>query len=90
MITKNTIYSLEDAFLYLADCQLATVSSMAMKKSRQKFEYERQISIAQMFVDKIRSFKLKNDSGNRVNDILNLPSQSVAEWAKKYEPPKLI
>lgn len=86
MIQENTIHSLADAFLYLANCQLATVQSMAMKKRRGKYEYERQIRIAQKFVDHICNFHLKVDEGNRVNNVLNTPSKNVAEWLKKYEP----
>ena len=85
-IFKDTVHSLEDAFLYLASCQLATVEEIAMKKSRPKGEYQRQTAIAQNYIDWIKDFKIEPDQGNRVADVLNTTSQSVADYVKKYEP----
>lgn len=48
------IRSVEGALLYFADCQLATVDELAMKKSRGKGDYDRQKRIAQKMCDKIR------------------------------------
>jgi hypothetical protein len=62
-----------------------TVESLTMKKSKSKSEYERQISIAQNFVDWIHEFHIVVDPGNRVNDILALPNRSVKDWAMKDE-----
>jgi len=41
----------ELALAYITDCNLATVESMAMKKTRPKGEFERQISIAQTAIN---------------------------------------
>lgn len=85
-IRRYDVHTPEEALLYLASCQIATCEELAMKKSRGVNDYRRQLSIAQSFVDWIRDFKIEVDSGNRVADVLRLPSQSVAEFVKKYEP----
>lgn len=84
MISKHTVRTPEQALLYLADCTLATVSDMAMKKSRSKNEFKRQIEIAQTAVDWIKSFKIHTDTESRVSKILALPDQRVETWAKTY------
>lgn len=71
------------ALAYLVDCTLATVEGMAMKKSRAKFEYERQQGIAQAGVDWLISFGCFY-ADTRVADVV-AAGGSVAEWAKKYE-----
>lgn len=77
------IKTLEDAFVYLADCQLATVVDLAMKKSKSKSEYERQILIAQIFCDYIKEFKLK-DEGNRFEKVQAL-GNNVEKYAEQIE-----
>lgn len=81
---KCDVMTAEGALVYMTSCTLATVSSMAMKKSRQKHEYARQISIAQTGIDWIKDFKITTDE-TRVNQILVRPDASVAEWARTYE-----
>lgn len=44
---KNRVRIPADALAYITDCTLATVCDMASKKRRPKYEFERQISIAQ-------------------------------------------
>ena len=85
-IYKERVHDEKSALLYAANCQLATVSDLAMKKSRGKWDYERQIKLAQNLVDWIHEFKIEVDKGNRVADIMALPSRSVKEWAEQYEP----
>lgn len=84
-ITEHTVHDQNDALLYMANCQLATVAEMALKKTRAKHEYGRQTDIAQLLVNWIQEFHIEVDSGNRVADVLALPSKSVKEWASKYE-----
>ena len=81
--TKERIHTPEQALAYLIDCTLATVSSMAMKKKRAKYEYERQISLAQTGVDWLVSMKI-DPSGTRAQDIIE-KKQTVAQWAAEYE-----
>lgn len=79
MRTPKTI---EEAMAYICDCNLATVSSMAMKKIRGKNEYRRQKSIAQKTCDWMEEFNV-DPSGTRAEDIIG--KTTVDEWAKKYE-----
>jgi hypothetical protein len=65
---KNNIRTPADALAYFTDCQLATVETLAAKKSPPKHDYKRQISIAQHMVDLIREFKIV-DEGNRFNKV---------------------
>ena len=82
---ERDIRSPEDALAYFADCQLATVSSMAEKKSRPKYEYERQIDIAQKMCDRLKEFNVKIHTSSRVFDVMSREDQSVAGWAKEHE-----
>lgn len=81
-ITKERIYTQEELLAYILDCNLATVSHMAGMKSRSKCEYTRQISIAQIMLDKMRELHVSVE-GTRGEEITG----TVAEWAKKYEEP---
>lgn len=71
----------EDALSYLVDCTLATVTSMAMRKSRPKGEYARQIRIAEKGIRWMREMGVDLE-GTRAEDIVGT---DVAGWAKKYE-----
>lgn len=51
---KDRVRTSEEALVYITDCTLATVSGMAMTKSRKKGEYQRQIAIAQTAIDWIK------------------------------------
>ena len=79
---SGEVCSLEDAFLYLASCQLATVSGMATKKSKSKSEFDRQKSIAQHFIDWIREFKVRVPKRGRVHEVIR--AGSVEEWAANF------
>lgn len=81
---KYLIRTPEQALLYLADCTLATVADMAMKKSKSKHEFQRQIAIAQSAVDWIKDFNVQIEIGSRVYDVLSLPDQKVETWSKSY------
>jgi hypothetical protein len=81
---KHYVRTINQAFAYIADCNLATVCSMAMTKSRRKGEYERQISIAQSQIDWMKEFDVDPGS-TRAEDIIKA-GISVGEWAKGYEP----
>jgi hypothetical protein len=79
-ISSDRVKSPEEALAYIVDCTLATVSSLAMKKSRPAGEYKRQIAIAQHGVDWLRAFHIPSD-GTRAEHV----ATSVADWAKRYE-----
>lgn len=69
------------ALAYITDCNLATVSDMASKKSRPKAEFERQIVIAQRGVDWMVAMKV-DFKGTRAVDVV--AAGGVAAWARQY------
>lgn len=79
---KCDVRSPEEALAYITDCNLATVSSMAMLKSRKKGEFERQISIAQAACDWMRSMNI-DVSTTRAKDVSEYGG-SVKEWVQPY------
>ena len=83
-MTRGQIRTIEQAFVYIADCQLATVSGMAFRKSRSKGEYQRHISIAQAMVDWCIQFEVEVFE-TRARDVIFKYVGSVADWAKQYE-----
>lgn len=75
------VRSVDAALAYLVDCQLATVSSLAGKKSRAKSDYQRHIAIAQRGIDWMREMGVSS-AGTRADEIKD---GNVAAWAKTYE-----
>lgn len=71
----------EQALVYITDCNLATVSHMAMLKSRKKGEFERQINIAQIACDWMRDMRI-DPTGTRAEDIIG--KKTVREWVDPY------
>ena len=82
-MTKDRIHDKDQAYAYILDCNLATVSHMAMLKSRKKGEYERQINIAQRMLDWANDFEI-DCSETRAFDVMDVGT--VKQWASKYEP----
>jgi hypothetical protein len=70
------------ALVYITDCTLATVSGLAMKKSRANYEFERQKSIAQKAINWMVEMNV-DFSGTRAADVVK--AGGVDEWAKKYD-----
>ena len=68
---------------YLVDCTLATVADMAMKKSRGKYEFERQKDIAQFGIDKMREMRNFGE-GTRAEEIIKR-GITVEEWSAEYD-----
>lgn len=79
----KTINTPEEAIAYLTDCQLATVEGLAMKKNKSKYEFERQIKIAQTGIDFMSDFGSVVTENDRAYKARN--AGGVAEWAKKFE-----
>lgn len=79
------VRTVEDALNYITDCNLATVSDMAMKKSRPKHEFERQINIAQKAVTWMVEMKVDLKSC-RAEEIVKDFEGSVEKWAEQYKP----
>jgi hypothetical protein len=78
---KHKVMTSADALAYITDCTLATVCDMAMKKKRPKYEFERQISIAQTAIDWMVEFNI-DFSTTRADDVIRVGS--VSEWAKTF------
>lgn len=74
----------EHALAYITDCNLATVCAMAGKKSRNKFEYKRQITIAQMAIDWMRQMNV-DFSHTRAHDVVEDHDGDVARWVARWE-----
>ena len=84
----NDIRSLNDAFTYFLDCQLATVERMATQKSKAQMEYKRHIEIAQKMINE--AIKYGADVKNtRAENIIN-DGLTVEQWAtavdNKFNP----
>lgn len=79
----STARTPERALTYITDCNLATVSSMAMLKSRKKGEFDRQISIAQTACDWLRQMKI-DISTTRVEVVEEEFGGCVRNWAESY------
>lgn len=82
----RNVRTAEDALLYLLDCSLATVSCMASKKSRGKWEFERQIEIAQKTINWVLEFNINVQINSRAYDVLSLNDRSVETWSKQFYP----
>jgi len=80
---KYQVRNAENALAYITDCNLATVCSMAVKKSRNMYEFERQISIAQTAIDWMIEMHI-DFSGTRVENVIK--HGSVNEWVKTFIP----
>jgi len=83
MIERVT--NINEAFLYILDCNLATVGNMAMLKSKSKSEYRRQIRIAQRMIGWIKDFHIEPNKGDRAFDIINNYSGNVTKWAEHFK-----
>ena len=66
---------------YITDCTLATVCDMARNKKRPKYEFERQIRIAQTAIDWMLQMGV-DVSTTRAQDVIE--AGSVEKWAEKY------
>ena len=81
-MTKYDVRTPDQALAYMIDCTLATVYDMAMKKSRGKYEYQRQIGIAQIGIDwaVFMGIDLSETRGAEV-----IRAGNVKYWADKYD-----
>ena len=82
-VHKYQVRTPSDALAYITDCQLATVCSMASKKSRPKYEFERQMSIAQTAITWMQEMGV-DVSTTRAEDVV--AAGGVKKWAEGYMP----
>ncbi len=85
-MSKAAIRTPQQALLYMAECQLATVTSLAIRKKRGKYEYKRQIDIAQTCIDQIQQLKISKNVNSRAYTVISRFGGKVEDWAKHYEP----
>jgi len=83
VLSRDRIRNEGDLVAYLVDCTLATVTTLAMKKSRPKFEYERQKSIAQLGIDKMIEMGIDVSCTRAVKIIAG--KMTVDEYAREFE-----
>ena len=81
---RTNTKTLENAFVYITDCNLATVTYLTLLKRKTKSEYERQINIAQTMVDCIQKFELNPGTTRAVSVMYNY-NGSVKDWSKQFE-----
>jgi hypothetical protein len=84
LLTYETASSHEEFVVYLVECQLATVATMACAKRINKSEYARHLLIAQNGIDYIKNNMLAYPEYMRINKILMSESKTVEDWAKRY------
>ena len=82
---KNRVNTSADALAYIVDCTLATVYNMAVKKSKQKYEFNRQIAIAQVGIDWMKEMNV-DFSTTRAADVVKEFSGNVQKWAEQFMP----
>ena len=80
---KHNVGEPSQALAYITDCTLATVCSLAGKKSRSKSEFARQKLIAQTAIDWMEQMDV-DFSDTRAADVVI--AGSVDAWAEKYLP----
>jgi hypothetical protein len=79
---RHQVRKPEQAWVYLIDCTLATVCSLASLKSRSQYEFKRQKSMAQTAIDWAVQFGV-DLSSTRGAEVLR--AGSVEEWSKQYD-----
>ncbi len=82
----SEVRTINDAFAYITDCNLATVCHMATLKSRKKGEFERQISIAQKAIDWACEYGIDMET-TRAQGIIEDYGRSVWAWVQQYIEP---
>jgi hypothetical protein len=85
MVDKHTVRTPGEALAYIVDCTLATVETLAMKKSRSKAEFERQVAMGQSGVDWMRSMKV-DFSTTRAKEVVESFNGNVMKWAERSFP----
>ena len=80
---KHLVRTEAQALAYITDCTLATISDMAMKKSRSKGEFLRQMGIAKTAIDWMVGMGV-DFSSTRAKDVVECGS--VENWAMQFMP----
>ncbi len=78
----DQVASAEEALAYITDCNLATVSHMALLRSKSKSEFRRQIDIAQKTIWWMQALKIDFSSTRAQYIADTYPNASVKDWVK--------
>lgn len=84
---KHNVRTPEQALAYLTECNLATVSDLAARKTPPKQELKRQTEMAQLGINWIKQFETPDglkDQGGRIKEVLQCAS--VDAWAQRFRP----
>ena len=84
LLTKESVNCDEEAIVFLVECELATVATIASHKKINQSEYKCHLSIAQFGIDYIKNNMLAYCEYMRINIIISSKSKNVEEWAKRY------
>lgn len=82
---KHDVRSTDAALAYLTDCTLATVTSLASKKSGSKYETRRHIAMAQQAIDWMREFGV-DYTATRAKEVVAQYGGNVERWADQFRP----
>jgi len=85
VLSEKTIRTLDEALEYMTECTLATVSDLAMKKSRSNSEFKRQKLIAQTGINLIKKLGVSPYPYSRVYKVLLMFDNTVESWAALYD-----
>jgi len=77
---KRDIKTIEQAMAYQTDCQLATVVEFAVRKTKAKRDYRRQINIAQSMIEWCVKFGV-DVSTTRADVVIDCYDGNVSAWA---------
>ncbi|PXX94680.1 hypothetical protein [Halomonas sp. LBP4] len=83
-MTKGSVRDPAGALAYLCDCTLATVCTLACKKSAPKYETRRQIAMAQQAIDWMRLYGV-DFSKTRAREVVEQYGGSVEAWAASFK-----
>lgn len=83
---KRDIKNLEDAFIYLSDCQFATMEDLFFKKSTPKCEMDRQISISMTFVEYAKAFNISLNGNTRMEEFIRSGETDYKKYLKVKYP----
>lgn len=79
-MNRYTIENANQALAYVVDCHLATLEELARAKSPPKYEFQRQLSIAQSSINWMVQFKV-DFSDTRAIDVQE--AGSVIAWVNQ-------
>lgn len=81
-LSKDRVHTPEQALAYVTECTLATLESYP--KSGSKYEFGRQLSIAQTSMDWIRQMKIDVSGSSRVKEVVEKFNGNVSEWGLSH------